>query len=66
MPDLNFYRALLAVLFAVIFVPMLFEIGKQMPAYTFTAWTWLVGLLLSGVPAFLGYLIGRAAAAEAK
>jgi len=55
-----FYRAALLACFCMVFVPMLFEIGTPQPAYTFSAGTWLTGLALSAVPAFLGYRIGRA------
>jgi len=59
--DLRFYRVLLVCFFTAIFVPLLFDIGEQYPAYTFTAWTWLVGVALGVVPAWIGYVIGRAA-----
>jgi hypothetical protein len=59
--DLAFYRALLVLFFAVIFVPLLFDIGKHYPAHVVSAWTWLVGIALCAAPAWIGYRIGRAA-----
>lgn len=40
-------------------VPALFDIGTQMPAYTFTAKTWLTGVMVTFIPAYFGYLIGK-------
>jgi len=58
--DFAVYWGLLVAFFSVLFIPMLFEIGKDMPAYTFTAGTWLIGLGMCILPAWLGYRMGRA------
>jgi hypothetical protein len=59
--DLAFYRALLATWMTIVLGPLLFDIGKQGPTHVVSAWTWLVGVALCVVPAWIGYRMGRAA-----
>ena len=40
-------------------IPAMFDIGTQVPAFTFTAWNWLAGAVMTFAPALFGYLIGK-------
>jgi hypothetical protein len=56
----NIFGVILLVIWSCsLLLPALFDIGTQMPAYTFTAKTWLAGVAMTFIPAYFGYLIGK-------